>query len=1154
MLCQNYNTHNAYINNTLINANEYTINPNNEILCKNNHKLSFVDGQKVKKYFRHKNREDLYINSRMTNWHKEWQESFEHTEIPFNKLNEAQIKNRRCDILIDDYIIEIQHSKQTEDEVNNRLHDYTTINNKEIIWIIDGENSTVTRKDNRIIIEINDQWKVDNYKKWDFIFLDINKIIYKIYPRIIQNKMIDCNESYTKEEFINILKNNIKAILNINIPKQCNLYLKQQGAGNGKTYGIIQQINNNDFEYDDYVLITKQHSAKFNIYDEFEKQQALGLIYNLKNYESNTNGKKYTIEFERNHIKKTIIIGTVDSLFYAISNNYIKKDKYSNIFKKMVEEVCNGVVVNKNIDKIMYSKNVTLHKKTCLIIDETQDLDNIYASAIKNIMETRYIDCYMVGDLLQSIEFEDNAFKYLLDYKSQFINIDKLEYSNLIRRFNNKEFIKFVNFMVEFEKYNLPNMQCEIATIENKDALNLKLINKKNKDDDMDINYCDEIMNIYEQEIANGYKKEDILIITPIVSKGSGNKIMTELETRIRQYWNNILDDNQYKEYAKFHKSEEGSSIDLNESKNSTRLISIKTSKGLGHKVVIVFGLTDKNLFKFSKNKKNIIYDSMIHVALTRMKEKLHVLFEDNKDSLSKKFIEYYNENNEDKKYPPNLNLSKHISYKNIIDLNLNNDFRFEKNIEEPLMEIIEKLDKKIIDMSHHKIRYSTMISYISIKIIHSIDNYEKQQLIQILKKIYKSDITLVDNWKNYLKTNHLPIFELKYKNINSENKIYNDILYKFIKSVKNKCNDIINKKLETLCSFEMIILHYLLEIVDNDSRKYSTISPIDIFNIINAYYKSFSYQFEGHDNCLCKKLFNNNEEHPENEMQRYISTHYDSLKLLDKQFTNFIKDKHELKWLYKHHITLGSNNNDYRVYNDFVFICYNNQNVYILSLKPQLSDINYINNMIEMYYNQYLIENINTYPDSELDEYNLNRKNNRSIETYNPNIENYIKFGNKNIIPILISLNNQAYISPNFGTIDLKKNIITSLYNYMITDNNLVYYLFRYYYDQVKLEKPKYKICNIINNIKMYINDDKTKGNYPNHLIDFLNKIRYNLENIDKCSDRKKYLNLYLNMDKFIEEYSLFIKKAIHNYLNIVDESDDESDTESDDDSSNEE
>ena len=141
MVCREYNTHEAYINGICIPINNYIHNDNNILVCKNNHQLIFVNSEKINKYFRHKNSKDLYFNSKMTNWHKNWQIPFEHTEIPFT--NENQITNRRCDILISNYIIEIQHSKQTEEEVNNRFHDYTTINNHEIIWNIDGENSIV---------------------------------------------------------------------------------------------------------------------------------------------------------------------------------------------------------------------------------------------------------------------------------------------------------------------------------------------------------------------------------------------------------------------------------------------------------------------------------------------------------------------------------------------------------------------------------------------------------------------------------------------------------------------------------------------------------------------------------------------------------------------------------------------------------------------------------------------------------------------------------------------------------------------------------------------------------------------------------------------------------------------------------------------------
>jgi hypothetical protein len=448
--------------------------------------------------------------------------------------------------------------------------------------------------------------------------------------------------------------------------------------------------------------------------------------------------------------------------------------------------------------------------------------------------------------------------------------------------------------------------------------------------------------------------------------------------------------------------------------------------------------------------------------------------------------------------------------------------------------------------MGHHQIRYSTMISYFLIKIIYSLDSKDnKQQIIQLLQKINKNEYSLTNNMKDYNKMNNIPLFQLNSKNKNSEYLIYNNILVKFIISVKHKCLDIINKKINILCSFEMIILHYLIMIVDKQNRKRSSISPIDIYNIINIYYKSFNKNVKGHNDCLCKKLFKNNDTEDTN-MHKYLNGHYDSLTILDKQFNNFIQDKRELKWLYNHTISLGSykNNKNYWIFNNIDFMCYNNKNVYFMTLKPQLNDLNFIDNMIDLYFNQFLLENINTYSDNELNEYNSIREYNKSIETYNSNIENFIKFNNKNINPIIISLNNENNITFDFGNIDLKDKIMASLANYLNNDNNEVYYLFKYYYDNSDEKTSNSKIKDIINNIKNYITKYNHKSSfikYPDFLISFFNKIQIKLEDFDKY-ERKKYLESYLDKNEFITKYSFYIQNSINEYFN-GDESSDEED-----------
>jgi len=99
----------------------------------------------------------------------------------------------------------------------------------------------------------------------------------------IKSYQIDVKEPKTKMEFIDALKTNTDLWLESE-ELQCYLYVKQQGAGSGKTFEMIQLLNNNtDFShYKDIIIITKQHSAVYVIYKEFSSQYEQGLITNLE--------------------------------------------------------------------------------------------------------------------------------------------------------------------------------------------------------------------------------------------------------------------------------------------------------------------------------------------------------------------------------------------------------------------------------------------------------------------------------------------------------------------------------------------------------------------------------------------------------------------------------------------------------------------------------------------------------------------------------------------------------------------------------------------------------------------------------------------------------------------------------------------------------
>ena len=100
--------------------------------------------------------------------------------------------------------------------------------------------------------------------------------------------------------------------------KQCKLFIKQQGAGNGKTYGIVQMLEDDDkSHYQNFIYITKQHSAKHIIKTEFENQHKTFKSLSNIEIQQSPDQKKYIIKYfnEKSNINCQIIISTIDSFF-----------------------------------------------------------------------------------------------------------------------------------------------------------------------------------------------------------------------------------------------------------------------------------------------------------------------------------------------------------------------------------------------------------------------------------------------------------------------------------------------------------------------------------------------------------------------------------------------------------------------------------------------------------------------------------------------------------------------------------------------------------------------------------------------------------------------------------------------------------------------
>jgi hypothetical protein len=1135
----------AYINNKQIYVDDLIKSTNEKlkksIKCIHGHSLTFINSTKYKPHFRHKNIKDT-INEEMTEWHYEWQMNFPTTEIYFNIINNKQIKVRRADVVLtnSNYNIEFQHSYIEKIEIQNRKNDYE-LHNRKIIWIIHG-NKTINVKyleySNRYYLEfITDKWKYENFIDYEYIFIDIDEKIYKIFPKYVKNGMIDVEPPICKKQFIIYLNENNSIIHVINLPLQSNLYIKQQGAGNGKTFGLIQNIESKEFEhYSIFIIVSKQHSAKTVIYNEFKEQISNKQLKYIKNLTYDENNKKYQISYTNENTGNNcnILIATVDSLMYSLGNN---KNTELNKFEGIINSIIDGYIEEQKINHIKCNgKNYKLNKELCLFIDETQDLSEDYAKAIIKIMRDKYIDSYIVGDKLQSISIINNAFNYLQDYDFSYINKIEFEKSNISRRYNHKDLIDLINYNIPFSKYGLPHVQA----YKNSDDNNNHVIIFEGKDTYNNIDYInsevEKIMKYYNKEVlANNYKPNDFLIITPFTNK---NPLVNSLEIAIEMYWNNKYNNDTYNRYAIFHKSEHGNSINLTDSENATRIVSIHTSKGDGRNVVFVIGLDEKSLLKISNEKDNLIYDSLIHVALTRMKKTIYIRIINNGDDIAQKIGKYIYTNNLDTDIKPLIFMKNKIKYKeDIIDAHKNNiDFEILQKLINKTnysIPIFNENEKNIIDESHHNIRYASMLIFLFIKILNNEikvnDINIKKQLKVIFINIKDAKLNKVFEWQDYY--NHIKekkLCILKITNNGKDYIKYYNIICLFIYSIQKKLDKIINNNNNNniLCPLESIILYYLIEIYNKGI--YADITLNELYNIIDIYYNSFNNKYNGHDNCICKNNFNNPTIEKNNnieKMSNYLLNHYDIIYNLEKLYDNFLSENPKITWLMNHNIYFNGKNKDFIICRNFKLIGYDEDKIFIIYIKPQFNSLNYNDIVIDSIYDTFIIKNITSILDED-------------DKIYNKNLEDYKKFNNKNIYIIVFSLNNNKYYTFDWNNIINNQDLISNnilfeqlknklIHKYIIESKYIVNY-FNYYKLKYNSLSPDKIIKNIINDYK---NEEKFDA-MPLFILKFFQNIQYDLSyNKNK---KIEILSNYDNYDFFMSKLKEVIIESIEEYLGI--------------------
>jgi hypothetical protein len=1156
------------------------------------HELIPVRCTMKKPHFRHKHNYDME-GTPMTEWHAEWQSNFPETERQFrNKA--GQHKNRRADIVISKYnrILEIQHSQIASGEVSERVKDYN-LHGYEVFWLIhSNENIIVKRIDKRLVLEFKaNYWLYENFRCCNTVYYDINGFIYKLDPNQVNSRQVDVGQPKPKSEFIEEIQNEV-AFWNSEEQIQSYVYLKQKGAGSGKTYGMIQLLNE-DPEITNFkwvIFLTKQHSAVNVMYTEFLTQYIEKKLPNIDFFEEPKvingkydetqylSGKQYIIEYQHKvtNVKTTAIFATVDSFTWSVGdNNRSAYDRFVGIISSIKEGFTK---INKSGSLKYAGRNTIINKESIIMMDETQDLSVLYAEAFLKIVKSTSLNLCVVGDRLQSLSSNENTLTYLHSAEMAFMKIIKEDASNIVRRFSDPNLINFVNAMIPFEQYGLPKMTAHKNVDASDDALTIftgKTVYADQDSEDDDIfKEIEKIMSYFKKEVElNHCLPEDFLIVTPFTNK---NPLIEGLQLAINEYWKDVMENNndyienvrnkndywkntntnKYTRYAIFHKSQEMGSINLNESAKATRIVSIHSSKGDGRKVVFVIGVNQAALQMFSQVSANIIYYSLLHVSITRQKERLYFRLEQNNDDIDMRI----------KNAKLNISSESNIFFYKNRTINLprlannilitNYDNINDKIISDKVIPNLPKLSEKklLIDMGDHNIRYSAML----INFMVHICNYElrtkqdtKQQFKRMLQGIHQDDIKPVNSWSKYielLRTNnntrkeqrdnwkkglsneepeyYIPILEFATRKTDIDYQRYHRIIYKSMYRIISELQSLNKKEIGYFCPLESVILWYMLESKENGT--YQKISINDVYNIVDIFDKAFNDTATGHENCECKEHFANSNRAKDTNLekhQEYLRNHYDRMTHLSKLLTKFTDTYKNVNWLYNQPISYGSkdkHNASFNINNTYK-LGYDKDNVYLFNLKPQFSEINF---------NEFKVNSL-------LDTWLMTHFKEKDNDFNN-------KFKNKRIISCVLSLDKDDIYKLDWtDTIKekdelLKPYIRDTLFNHYSSIHSQIYETFMNICEEKQNYKEVIKICKSYN---LTPGEDGVVQ-IPSHIPGYIQEWWKYLETtMDMCINKKEKNEMFLSYkdkEKFNNQIDIILLRSLNSYLNVDEEEED--------------
>lgn len=1069
-----------------------------------------------------------------------------------------------CSCECDEEIIDLNNSKKIIELEYNFIHNGLRI--ADVAYLVNNEI--------KYIFEICHTHKTEEQNRPEPWFeFDAMELINSYNLNFFNNE----NEFY-----LNCIRKNVCSNC-INFDNTGCIYFNQRGAGCGKTYESVQLLTQNDDRFKNkntFIYLTKAHSAKDVIYNELLEQQEREALNNLTEVEGNDGiGKQHKMTYVNTETNELIlvIIGTIDSFNYAIANRN-KVVNTNDFFTSIIFAIRDGFInVSSKNKHIRYArKNPLLNENCLIIIDESQDLIEEQIKAFDRIIEITKIDVYVIGDLLQSIWKEKNVYTCIdnAELSSQVIKNTGI---NKCLRFHNIQFINFINQIIPFQKYNLPEIteicdgNCRYIHENDEIPYNIfetpKIYSDVNYASDRDYYKMHRIIEYIKQKMDEEIKKynylpKNFMFIFPIVSTNAFAQI---IEIEIQKYWiekfndsnyqqnvlerdtywSNKINDGKFYKYIILHKSDEGKSINLNESNESTRIISIHTSKGTGREVVFVLGINEQTLKIFSK-KSDLMYDSLLHVALTRQKKKIYIGVETNNDNIHNRFKNFNMINFSSNEIDETIySINRFIPYSHSIkhtndDIDewkfIRDNIIIPNNYDKLFEENCETENRQIIDMSHHLIRYLTLEFNLLCNLVKTSTNKnDDNQIITILRKMSTKQIKQYNKseYINVLRSftynkfknpyqNNIPIliFDNDVDNIYHK---YSNKLRLIIERIQIKIrNSIVNYEMPKLCSLECVIMMFMIHI--SEDGIYSEVDIMQVYSIIDAYNyckESFSPYHCQKYSCRCNHIvYKTNDDMMlvDDKLKELIVNHHTIIESIDNIYNTYqihISEKYnmnDVKYNVLHPVSYSVG--DFCFFYKLTAIGHNDDSIIYIIVAPQYNKLNHEQFLIKEILLNYMILN---------------------VDDKTKNGDRYI---NKKIYTCIFTLDLE---NPIFHELNIDKNdenislILKKYLFYRYSEyNEIIYKFYNYCKNDINKSKNISSVKYIIEKIKNIIESQEEKGKrkrkFPKYILDFFENINCQIE--FGCNGDRNAIKNIMNKISTFGEFNTNINLFLHDEI----------------------